>query len=305
EGRSLHRSQAQGSAQDAGPRQTRLQLVQKTVNVGDTDPLFAGVLYKLPDLAQLDPALAPLLQDLEQRITSIRQKVSLIRPHDILPDLVAARGRLQQIRATTSNEHVRYLLQQKQEDFEEAIRLAAGFTFDVVASDDTVVPGQEFNLTISVTNGGPYSFSNFHADTELPQGWTMTTDGSSGSLQPGQRLDQKYKVKVSALPDFTQPYWLRQPRQGDRFVWPNVPSGSLPTDEVLLLTRAELDYQGAPIILKRPAEYRRVDRMLGEQRSSVKVVPALSVSISPDIALVPMKGTRQKEFIVTVENQNS
>ncbi|PYS41743.1 MAG: hypothetical protein DMG14_06295, partial [Acidobacteria bacterium] len=32
EGRSLHRSQAQGSAQDAGPRQTRLQLVQKTVN---------------------------------------------------------------------------------------------------------------------------------------------------------------------------------------------------------------------------------------------------------------------------------
>src|SRR6185369_9976411 len=54
EGRSLHRSQAQGSAQDAGPRQTRLQLVQKSVNVTDDSPLFAGVLFKLPDLAQLD-----------------------------------------------------------------------------------------------------------------------------------------------------------------------------------------------------------------------------------------------------------
>src|SRR5215831_14341151 len=68
EGRSLHRSQAQGSAQDRGPRQTRLQLVQKTVTVADDAPLFAGVLYKLPDLAQLDPGLAANLNDLEQRI---------------------------------------------------------------------------------------------------------------------------------------------------------------------------------------------------------------------------------------------
>src|SRR5215510_2473857 len=63
EGRSLHRSQAQGSAQEAGPRQTRLQLVQKTVTVADDAPLFAGVLYKLPDLAQLDPGLAANLND--------------------------------------------------------------------------------------------------------------------------------------------------------------------------------------------------------------------------------------------------
>src|SRR6185295_8704348 len=68
EGRSLHRSQAQGGAQDAGPRQTRLQLVQKATNVADDAPLFAGVLYRLPDLAQLDPGLATGLADLEERI---------------------------------------------------------------------------------------------------------------------------------------------------------------------------------------------------------------------------------------------
>jgi len=57
EGRSLHRSQAQGSAQERGPRQTRLQLVQKAVTVADDAPLFAGVLYKLPDLAELDAGI--------------------------------------------------------------------------------------------------------------------------------------------------------------------------------------------------------------------------------------------------------
>src|SRR5436309_3919897 len=158
EGRSLHRSQAQGSAQDAGPRQTRLQLVQKTVNAADDGPLFAGVLYKLPDLAQVDAALAPSLADLEQRITSIRQKVNLLRPQDIVPDLASALRSLQNIKAKTSSEHVQFLLQQKEDDFHEALRLAAGLVFDVLVSDDTVVRGQEFNFTISVTNGGPYSF---------------------------------------------------------------------------------------------------------------------------------------------------
>src|SRR5215831_8070656 len=84
EGRSLHRSQAQGSAQDAGPRQTRLQLVQKTVKVADNAPLFAGVIHKLPDLAQLDPALTQGLADLEQSIAAIRQKVNLLRPFEVL-----------------------------------------------------------------------------------------------------------------------------------------------------------------------------------------------------------------------------
>src|SRR5437764_4239596 len=50
EGRSQHRSQGQGSARERGPRQTRLQLVQKAVNVPDNAPLFTGVVYKLPDL---------------------------------------------------------------------------------------------------------------------------------------------------------------------------------------------------------------------------------------------------------------
>src|SRR5215831_7782662 len=84
EGRSLHRSQGQGSAQDAGPRQTRLQLVQKTVDVADNAPLFTGVLHKLPDLAQLDPALTQGLADLEQSIAAIRQKVNLLRPFEVL-----------------------------------------------------------------------------------------------------------------------------------------------------------------------------------------------------------------------------
>ena len=174
EGRSLHRSQAQGSAQERGPRQTRLQLVQKAVTIADDAPLFAGVLYKLPDLAQLDAGLASNLNDVEQRITAIRQKVNLMRPSDIAPDLAAALKVLQQARAKTSNEHAQFLLQQKEADFQEALRLSSGLVVDVLASDDTVVPGQEFSLTVSVVNGGPFSFAGMRSVTDLPMGWTIT-----------------------------------------------------------------------------------------------------------------------------------
>ena len=304
EGRSMHRSQGQGGAQEQGPRQTRLQLMQKTVNVSDDAPILAGVLSRIPDLAQLDSTLSADLAGLAQRVSTIRQKVNLIRPADIVPDLAAALNDLDRIKAKTTNEHVRFLLDKKEDDFQEALRIAAGLTMDVLASDDTLFPGQEFNLTISVTNGGPYSFSELRALTDLPGGWEGVYDSSTGSLEPGQRLDQKYKVKVSGGAGFTQPYWLRQPRRGDRFVWPSVPAGTPPTEGMLIPVRAEVRYQGTTIVMKKPAEFRRVDRRYGEQRTTPKVVPALSVTISPDTAIVPLKVNRQKEFTVTLENQN-
>src|SRR6185295_18514409 len=79
EGRSLHRSQGQGSAQNRGPSTATLQLVQKTVTVVDDADLFAGVIYRLPDVAQLEPALGADLNQLEQRITAIREKANLVK----------------------------------------------------------------------------------------------------------------------------------------------------------------------------------------------------------------------------------
>src|SRR5439155_24328828 len=113
EGRSLHRSQAQGGAQERGPRTTRVQLVQKTVDTFDNAPIFAGVIYKLRDLGQLDASIASDAADLEQRVAAIRQKVNLTRPADVAPDLAAALKRLQGILAKSKNEQVHFLLEKK------------------------------------------------------------------------------------------------------------------------------------------------------------------------------------------------
>jgi LmbE family N-acetylglucosaminyl deacetylase len=305
EGRSLHRSQSQGAAQNKGPSTTSLQLVQKSVDVADTAALFDGVIYKIKDLSQLDASITADVTDLQTRIASIRQKVNLLHPAEIVPDLTASLQLLQRIRGKSTNEQVQFLLKQKEADFQEATRLAAGLVLDVIAADETVIPGQTFNLTVSVINGGPLTLPVPKIATDLPAGWTATAQRTTGSLQPGQKLDQVFSVTVPANADFTQPYWLKQPRQGDRFVWPQGSAANMPFDPPLLETHAEIEYNGGAISMEQPAQFRHTDGMLGEQRSLLKVVPALSVRVSPDIAVIPLVGNHKKEFNVTVENQNT
>ena len=366
EGRSLHRSQGQGSVQNRGPSNTSLQLVQKSVDVADSADLFAGVLYKLPDLAQLEPSLSGDLNQLEQQINTVRQKAGISKPSDLVPDLTAGLKQLQQIRARSTNEHVRFLLERKEADFQETLRLAAGLVLDVLAEDQTVVPGQEFEVTASIINGGPYTYSGASINFDLPPSWVVTPgprqteDGARGGrgggggargagatpggaqaggaqggaqggggrggnrggrgggtagaagppaqpgvVAPGQKYDQVFTIKVPAGAAFTQPYWLREPRKGDRFVWPQGSAVNMPFDPALLITHASVTNDGTTVVMQKAAEFRSADRVYGEERAQVKVVPALSVRLVPDIAVIPIGGKRQKEFTVHIENQST
>jgi LmbE family N-acetylglucosaminyl deacetylase len=305
EGRSFHRSQGQGGAREKGPRTARLSLIDKTVDVPDTATLYAGTLYKLPDLAQLEPGLGTDLVALEQKITAIREKVKLTQPADVVPDLMEAIRLFQQIESRATNEHVHFLLKLKEPDFYEAARLAAGLVVDVMASDDTLIPGQEFDLTVDVINGGPFDFSTVQSSPDLPPGWTAEFAGSTGSSAPGQKLTQRFKVKVGASAPYTQPYWLQQPRNGDRFVWPKGSAVSMPFDPPLLDTVVDAKYDAGTIEMHQAAVFRHVDQLYGEERSHLNVVPALSLRVSPEIGVVPLAGNRKKEFTVTIENQDT
>jgi len=304
EGRSLHRSQGQGGAREKGPRKTRLSLINKSINVSDTAELFAGTLYKLTDLAQLEPALAPDLNSIEQKIAAVRDKALAAHSPDLVPGLADALKAFQQIRAKAKNEHVQFLLNLKEPDFHEAIRLAAGLVVDVLASDATLIPGQEFTLSVDVINGGPYDLTSVKTSPQLPPGWDAEFDGSSGSLGPGEKSTQRFKVKVGPNAPVTEPYWLQKPRVGDRFQWPQGSAATMPFDPPLLDTIVEVPYQGTTIQMHRSAEFRRVDSLYGEQRILLNVVPEVSLRVTPEIGIVPIAADRKKEFTVYVESQN-
>src|SRR4030095_3024428 len=84
-------------------------------------------------------------------------------------------------------------LERKETDFQETLRLAAGLVLDVLAEDQTVVPGQEFDVTVSIINGGPYTYSGASIKFDLPPSWLVTPgprqpeDGARGGRGGGAR----------------------------------------------------------------------------------------------------------------------
>lgn len=307
EGRSLHRSQSMGALREKGPRNTTLQLIDRADGIPADGGLFSGTTHKLVDLAKLEPALAPELGDLSKRIDAIRAKAGIARAGELVPELAEALRVFNGLRQKAANAHVQFLLQGKDADFHEAIRLASGLVIEAIASDDTVVPGQEFDLSFVMVNGGPHDFPG-KLTWELPRGWEARVDEKQGPVaevvRAGQRLQIKYKVKVAADAAFSQPYWLREPRQADRFTWPTGAAAMMPFDAPLIHAALASEFRGVPLKLSTAAEYRRVDNIYGEQRWPVSVLPALSVQVSPDIAIVPISGKREKTVTVAVENQS-
>jgi len=303
EGRSLHRTQSMGAAQDSGPRFTTLTLLEKTVPGADDEPIFSRTTATLMDLGELEPALRPDLAALQAAIDAVRDEAGLRQPSRIFPALVALVRQFEELRERATVEHVRFLLDLRRAGFHEAAELAAGLRVDVVASDDTIVPGQEFDLTVAVVNDGPFEFNDVAWRADLPAGWEDAYEGSSGDLTPGQRFEQRLRVTVGSDPAFTQPYWLRTERSGDRFVWPASGAASLPFEEPLMRTVVGVEYDGVTIEIPRHAVYRYVDEVFGERRTLVKVVPDVSVSLTPSVAVVPLAGERAKQFTVTLRNE--
>ena len=303
EGRSLHRTQSMGAARDRGPRFTSLDLIEQVVGGESGDPIFEGTTQTLLDLVDLDPSLGPSLEALQADIDGIRRRVRLDAPGVILVDLVRALGRLQDLRQETQVEHVDFLLEQKEADFHEAAWLAAGISVEVLASDDTVVPGQEFDLMIAVINNGPFDFSGVRTAIDFPEGWEADPIEGPVAVVSGERVEQSLTVTVASQGAFTEPYWLRESRTGDRFVWPVGDAATLPFEKPLMLAETEIDFEGGSFTIPGHAEYRYVDDLLGERRTVVSLVPELSVQLTPEGAVVPLSSDREKEFVVTLHNQ--
>ena len=303
EGRSLHRTQSMGAARERGPRFTSLDLVEQVVPGDAGDPIFNGTTHKLLDLVNLDPSLRIDLEALQADIEAIRGKVTLDEPAAILGDLVRALGRLEDIRLETRVEHVDFLLAIKEADFHEAAWLAAGVSVELLASDDALVPGQEFELVIAVTNNGPFDFSEVRTGIDFREGWETNRVLTPVEVASGARVEQSITVRAAPEASFTQPYWLRESRTIDRFAWPEGDPATLPFELPLMPARTEIDFEGGTFVIPGHAEYCYVDDVLGERRSLVSVVPEVSVQLAPEGAVVPLSGAREKEFVVTLHNQ--
>jgi LmbE family N-acetylglucosaminyl deacetylase len=267
QGRSRHRSQDMGRLQQIGPSPVRVALWDDRAGGGKGGEFFSGI----------DTTLAALGMSGGD---TTRRAEWLALGHDLAgaggrtpAELRALRARFVELAARAVP--ARRELDEQLAHLDRAIAVAEGFLCDGVSSEERVVPGERLRVALTCV-GGPASAVGlrFRGAPIAP--------GSDGMVQVPD---------TAALSD---PYFLREPRDGDLYSWRGVApqlrgvAREPPTFEIV--------YGG----VAREVAFRYNDQSVGEQRRPVTVVPRLDVRIDPDTVLWAAAATGPRRFRVVV-----
>src|SRR5690606_38062293 len=114
-----------------------------------------------------------------------------------VPALGAALRVLREAAATVPRGELAEEIRREEGDAVAALWRAAGLDLDVVAERETVVPGQSFELTVSLWNGGTEAVRVERLEPALPHDWVVVSpDPVAGELEPQTLLTRRFTVTV-------------------------------------------------------------------------------------------------------------
>ncbi len=177
----------------------------------------------------------------------------------------------------------------KERDYQDALFAAHGLSFDAVADDGLVVAGQPVKLSILAANRGAtdvrvtgVSIAGFDAPTACAANTvkkdSVYTCASDARVPKSARLTTPY---------FHDNYWKHPENQAIQIFDPGVEFG-VPFAPTPFRVTFHLEIGNVEAAREIPVEFRYVkDIYLGDKRMELNVVPALSVSLSPALAVIP------------------
>ncbi len=207
-----------------------------------------------------------------------------------------------------------FRLRQKEGEFQQAIIFAHGVRIEALADDGVVVPGQKVKVNVIVANRGNgdvaiknVKFDGFDGDTSC----AMTAFNGGGFFFPGAsrrpaaaeapmpsvRKDQvghcEPTLAIPAAARVSEPYWHRKGEEGRYTFDADAPFG-LPMRPSPFYVQVTLSLPGGEEVIQGlPVQHRyEGDIFSGEKRSDLLVVPAFSVRVTPQVAIVPESAIR-------------
>jgi len=191
----------------------------------------------------------------------------------------------------------------------EAIAAATGLRIDALADSDTVVAGEAVLVGVKAYAPGD-SVKVKDVALTLPYGWTAVPEEPTKTNSPGNILREAtphtrfFRITAPKSTWFTQPYWLREPRDGDIFRWTGTTDEeTTPFGNRQFTARLTVEVLSREIALERPVQYRFADDTRGEIRRNVDVVPRLNVEMARPLIIVNTSEKPQtKRVTMTVTN---
>ncbi len=282
ESRSQHRSQDMGRLQPIGPAWARLRLDQDRTGPGNGQSgqgIFAGI--------SRDESWLTGLAD------SVRNTLAASRLHEAAVPLA---GALALAPTSGSDPERRRLL-------EQAVAVSAGLVIDGRTTIGTIVPGQQFAVTVELYNAGPYEVNPAVVAVIAPPGWQVELEsGTVPRVEPGGKITAQFTVTVPHDAEPTQPYFLQRPLVGALYDWSTAEPEvrGLPFQPPPVRARVTATVLGANLTLEREITYQYNDQAFGEIRRPLRVVPEIDVKLSPDRIVWPSGAEQYKTLSVIV-----
>jgi LmbE family N-acetylglucosaminyl deacetylase len=307
EGRSQHKSQEMGTIERRGPSRSLLRSIERPGGGRPAnDAIFAGLDTSITGIAALAGLPAGALQaELTAVADAARRALDQYEPRNpatIVPILAQGLRATRAARAAATSgagapdarAEADFLLSFKERDFSDALARASSVVVDALAEADTVVPGSSLGIAIRTFFPDSSAVRVVDAGLIAPDGWSVTPAGTTRQVViPGPETpahSSQFVVAVPVTAAVTQPYFLAEPRDGDRYRWPGPAQKTLPFASPPLEAWLTFEAGGVAATVRRPVEYRFADRIRGELRRNVHVVPAVTVNLDSRLLVVPLEG---------------
>lgn len=264
--RSMHRSQGMGTAERKGSAKTWLLSVEGAPASRD---LFEGIditWNRLPGGAAVGRALSEAARTFDAS-----------DPGKILPLLLAAQKAMAGIHDPR--------VDLKRGELGEAIALCSGLWLDATADKYAVTPGGTLRLSATALRREKTAATIESVEFEgMSQ---ASAKERSVTLPFNEPKVFSADITVPRNEPLSQPFWLREARNGDTYTVRNQLDIGLAENPPLLRARFHLRVDGQDVDVTRPVTFRYIERAQGELTRPIIVEPGVSLEWSRRSRLFP------------------
>ncbi len=221
-----------------------------------------------------------------------------------LTKLRALRARLGALGLTEdAGYEIAFRLKIKERDWEDAVLAAHGLSFEAIADDGLVTAGQAVKLSLIAVNRGA-SDVNIEAAID---GFDSPTACKPDDVKKDAVYSCSSEARVPkdaqpTTPYFSDRYWKHPANPAINDFAPGVEFG-VPFQPTPFRAVFHIKAGSVDVARNVPLQYRYVkDVYTGEKRMELNVVPALSVRVTPSLAVFPAGSRAAREVYVTVTN---
>ena len=214
-------------------------------------------------------------------------------PEALLPVLSKVRPAMEAVAASSKNP----LAEEKLVELDEAIALAGGVSVEALADKPAVTPGGAFKVTLTALARNPGEVTLRGVKLSGMAGVPQPTVAST-VLVYNKPIEFPVNIKVPESQPYSQPYWLELPKDKAMYSVARQEVLGDPESAPVLSAEFRLQVGGTEITLRRAVERRFVDKVYGELRRPLAIVPPVSVEFGGEALVFPDNKPRRVEIPV-------